>query len=249
MKDDNNPFEASNRLNEITRDLDERGLVLTLAAFAEEALGELLGQFMLPGDAANALLKGFNAPLGTFSARIKAAFALGLLTSRQQGNLERLRQIRNEFAHRWEPITFDNQAVASHIAALHFTPLVSDFPETKISKVRDCISSVLVEIGSTTNQIRQKGKTVQVIGNHLIPGIIEDEADRVAACDQRLAEIERDLPAAKGERQKYLAAQRERWLALLTIYNDGASSTEKVAIAEVLQKHGGLSLRLKRLQS
>jgi DNA-binding MltR family transcriptional regulator len=157
MKDDINPFEASNRLNEITRDLDERGLVLTLAAFGEEALGELLGQFMIPGDAANALLKGFNAPLGTFSARIKAALALGLLTKRQQENLERLRRIRNEFAHGWEPITFDNQAVTSHIAALHYTPLVSNFPTTKIRKVRDCISSVLVEIGSTTNQIRMKG--------------------------------------------------------------------------------------------
>ncbi|MNH48812.1 mannitol repressor protein [compost metagenome] len=241
MKDDTNPFEASNRLNEIARELDERGLVLTLAAFAEEALGELLGQFMLPGDAANALLKGFNAPLGTFSARIKAAFALGLLTKRQQENLERLRRIRNEFAHSWEPITFDNQVVASHIAALHYTPLVSEFPDTRIRKVRDCISSILVEIRLTTSQIRKTGSAVKVIGNHLIPGVIEDEIDRVASCDQRLAEIEEDLRTAEGERPRYLAAQRERWLGLLTIYKEGATSAEKVAIAEVLQKYGPLS--------
>lgn len=237
MNDDTNPFATYNRLSQITRDLDERGLVLTLAAFAEEALGDLLSQFMLPGKAANALLKGFNAPLGTFSARIKAAFALGLLTTRQQENLERLRQIRNEFAHSWEPITFDNHAVTSHIAALHYTPLVSEFSETKMGKVRDCISSVLVEIGSTTSQIRMKGRALQVIGNHLIPGLIQDESDRITSCELRLAEIEQELQTTEGERRKFLVAQQERWLALLTIYNSGATRAEKEAIAKVLQKH------------
>lgn len=237
MRNDKHPFEASNRLNEITRALDERGLVLTLAAFAEEALGDLLGQFMLPGDAANSLLNGFNAPLGTLSARIKAACALGLLTKRQEENLDRLRRIRNEFAHSWEPITFDNQAVASHIAALHFTPLVSDFPDTKIRKVRDCISSVLVEIGATANEIRKEGNAAQLVGSHLIPGVVQDEPDRIAACDQRLAEIKQELTAAAGERRQFLAAQRERWLALLAIYTNGATNIEKAAIEEVLKKH------------
>jgi hypothetical protein len=71
----------------------------------------------------------------------------------------------------------------------------------------------------------------------LIPGIIEDEPDRIASCDLRLAEIEQELQAAEGERRQYLAAQQERWLALLAIYNYGATSAEKTAIAEVLQKH------------
>lgn len=236
--DDNNPFAAANRLNEITRDLDERGLVLTLAAFAEEALGGLLSQFMRPGKAANALLEGFNAPLGTFSARTKAAFSLGLLTKRQYENLERLRQMRNEFAHSWEPVTFDDKAVAAHIAALHYTPLVSDFPTTKISKVRACISSALVEIGSTTNQIRVRGNAAQIVGSHLIPGVIEEEHDRVASCELRLADIESMLQTAEGEHREYLAAQRERWLGLLTIYTNGASGSEKVKIAKLLQKYG-----------
>lgn len=237
MKDDSNPFEASNRLNEITRDLDERGLVLTLAAFSEEALGELLGQFMRPGQSAKDLLEGFNAPLGTFSARIKAAFALGLITDRQQENLDRLRRIRNEFAHSWEPITFANQTVASHIAALHFIPLVSDFPETKAAKVRDCISSVLVEIRSTTEQIRSTGRGAQLLGNHLIPGVVENEGDRIASCDQRLAEIGKSLRSAKGDRRNFLEAQKERWLALLTIYSGSATGTEKDVISAVLKRH------------
>jgi hypothetical protein len=78
-------------------------LVLSLAAFAEEALGALLKAFMTPSEATAQLIEGFNAPLGTFSSRIKAAYAIGLITKEQFLDLERLRKIRNEFAHSWKP--------------------------------------------------------------------------------------------------------------------------------------------------
>ena len=237
MKDDLNPFDAYNRLNDIMRELDERGLVLTLAAFAEEALGELLRQFMLPGDAADALISGFNAPLGTLSARIKAAFALGLITERQQENLDRLRRIRNEFAHSWEPISFDHQAVASHIAALHYTPLVSEFPTTKTHKLRQCMAATLLEIRSTTGQIEKNGRNTQLIGSHLIPGITENENDKIQQCDRRLEEIQAELRIAEGERLKHLESQRERWLTLLLIYEIGAPADEKRLISDLLIKH------------
>jgi hypothetical protein len=45
------------------RNLDDRGLVLSLAAFAEDALGSLLREFMIPSEATKQLLEGFNAPL------------------------------------------------------------------------------------------------------------------------------------------------------------------------------------------
>ena len=239
MADDKNPFEASNRLGEITQDLDERGLVLTLAAFAEEALKDLLSAFMLTGKASDDLLEGFNAPLGTFSARIKAATAFGLLTPRQQENLERLRRIRNEFAHSWEPVTFNDQAVSAHITALQFIPLIEDFPNTRLEKVRTCISAALVEIRSTTSQIQKNGTGARSLGNHLVPGLIDD-ADRVTVCADKLSEIDGELPEAAGERRGFLLAQRERWLSLLTIYIRGAGDSERTAIADLLSRHGPL---------
>ena len=51
--------------------LDERALVLSLAAFAEEELRDLIKAYLMPGEAANKLLEGFSAPLGTLSARIR----------------------------------------------------------------------------------------------------------------------------------------------------------------------------------
>jgi hypothetical protein len=58
-------FGDLNRLQGIVRDLDERALILSLAAFAEQALGDLLRAFLLPVEASNQHLEGFNAPLGT----------------------------------------------------------------------------------------------------------------------------------------------------------------------------------------
>lgn len=102
-------FGDLNRLQRIMRDLDERGLILSLSTFAEEALGDLIGAFLISGESTKQLLNGFNAPLGTFSARIKMAYSLGLITRPQREDLDRLRRIRNEFAHTWEPVTFTAQ--------------------------------------------------------------------------------------------------------------------------------------------
>lgn len=59
-------FGGINLLTRSLRDLDDRGLVLSLAAFAEEALGELLKAFMTPSEATTQLTEGFNAPLEYF---------------------------------------------------------------------------------------------------------------------------------------------------------------------------------------
>jgi len=56
------------------------------------------------------LLEGFNAPLGTLSTRIAAAAALGLISEREAKEADRLRKIRNFFAHHVH-ISFDDQNI------------------------------------------------------------------------------------------------------------------------------------------
>lgn len=76
-----------------------RGAALTSAAMLDNLLQEIIAAFLISGDPAKALLQGFNAPLGTQSAREKAAMALGLLTEKEFAEAETIHQIRNEFAH------------------------------------------------------------------------------------------------------------------------------------------------------
>lgn len=226
-------FADYNRLATVISELDERGLILALAAFAEEALGDLIGAFMMPGEPAAKLLEGFNAPLGTFSARIKMAYALGLVTKRQYDDLERLRRIRNEFAHSWEPISFTDRNIASHIAALHFSSLDDEYPDTPLRKVRTSLSVLLLELRSTTGQIRKYDRRVELIGHHLIAGLVGELDDQLAKCRKRLGEIDEEIKSASGDRRRFLLAQRYSWEGKLEIARSQAPKERQQEIKKL----------------
>jgi mannitol operon repressor len=87
-----------------------RGAVLISCGFLEEQLKEILLAIMIEVSAAKELAVGSNAPLGTFSSRTSAAYALGLITEDEHHDLMLMRRIRNEFAHQVET-TFDTPSV------------------------------------------------------------------------------------------------------------------------------------------
>lgn len=204
-------FGDLNDLTAILADMDERGLILSLAAFAEDALGDLIAAFLIPGNQSDSLLKGFNAPLGTFSARIKTAFAVGLINGNQHDDLDRLRKIRNIFAHDWRPKALADQAVAAHVSAMNFGTLTEEYPHTPTAKVRSAIRDLLVELRSTTNQIRKKRQGAKLIGGHLVAGLVGTQEEQLAEGRGRLAEIAAELPTATGDRRRYLEKAQERW--------------------------------------
>jgi DNA-binding MltR family transcriptional regulator len=76
----------------------ERGAALAAAAMIDDLLGRALQAFLIENKGAQALLSGFNAPLGTFSSKIAAAYALGVISEREYRECELIRKIRNEFA-------------------------------------------------------------------------------------------------------------------------------------------------------
>ncbi|WP_431286780.1 hypothetical protein [Roseateles chitinivorans] len=97
---------------------DDRALVLSYAAFTEEALGELLKCFLKRGDSADRLLDSSSSPLGSFGNRIKACHALGLISNIQKTDFEILQRIRNAFAHAWDGISLDRADIADRLKAL-----------------------------------------------------------------------------------------------------------------------------------
>ena len=94
-----------------------RGAVLVAAAYLERQLGEIVASFLVEGRPAKNLLEGFNAPLGTFSARSAAAEALGLISADEFEDLQRIRKVRNEFAHNHRA-TFSDPTIAGLCSAL-----------------------------------------------------------------------------------------------------------------------------------
>ena len=81
------------------RDETERGLALTAAAFLDDTLKELIEAVLIPNKGAKELFSGPNAPLGSFSTRISAAFAMGLISEDEYQQTHLVRKIRNVFAH------------------------------------------------------------------------------------------------------------------------------------------------------
>lgn len=88
-----------------------KGAVLTASAFLDERLEDMVKTFLANVESTDELLSGFNAPLGTFSSRIKIAFSLGLIEKNEYDTLNIIRKIRNEFGHKWRDINFNSPKI------------------------------------------------------------------------------------------------------------------------------------------
>jgi hypothetical protein len=157
-----------NRFQSLVRKQDDRGLALSLAAFAEDTLGRLLIIYLREEKQAKELVEGFNAPLGTLSARIKAAFALGLLTRDQFEDLEISRKIRNAFAHDWEGITLKRQDISAMIGQLNaYTVDHQPLPPEPRERLLGSITTILIELRVQIGQHVKHGRRAPFAGFRL----------------------------------------------------------------------------------
>lgn len=129
--------------------LDDRAMVLSLAAFADDSLERLLLAYLKNTKQAKELVEGFAAPLGPFAVRIKAAYAIGLLNSEQYADLSLLKDIRNRFAHDFEGVTLESNDIKAKIGQMHCHQLSpDDLPADSDAKVRlrEGIRTICVEL-------------------------------------------------------------------------------------------------------
>lgn len=77
----------------------DRGMVLILSGFLEEALKKMLVGFFQEKANVHVLFESGNSPLGSFSSRIHLCHALGILNDEELSKLNTIRGIRNDFAH------------------------------------------------------------------------------------------------------------------------------------------------------
>lgn len=87
-----------------------RGIVLIMAGYLEQDLKELLRAYILDVPSSSALLDGSLAPLGSFGSLIHSCYSFGLVDADEFHDLNLIRKIRNEFAHR-VGVSFDTDRV------------------------------------------------------------------------------------------------------------------------------------------
>jgi len=91
-------FEYSDVMSEFSTE-NVRGASIVSCSFIDVLLERAIKSFLLSCSATNDLIDGFNAPLGTFSAKIKMARALGIITIEEARFSDVMRKIRNIFSH------------------------------------------------------------------------------------------------------------------------------------------------------
>lgn len=110
-------------VEELKRETD-RGLPLVGSALIDDKLLETLRSFFCEGRSSNKLLDDLNAPLGTFSSRVEACFALGLIDEHEYSEIGLIRKVRNEFAHAKHGTSFQTERIRGLCSSLR-----SDLPE------------------------------------------------------------------------------------------------------------------------
>lgn len=106
----------------------DRGFALVVSAWIDDALQEVLrSRFIMDGAGVEELL-GTDSPLGTFSAKIKAAYCMGLIDARVRRELDLIRKIRNDFAHARSDLSFTTPQVKSRCEAFG---LLAEVPGTR----------------------------------------------------------------------------------------------------------------------
>jgi DNA-binding MltR family transcriptional regulator len=98
----------------------DRSCALIASSYVEHALVDLIRTSLIYLSEAevDALFFARDATLGTFSKQIDIAYALGLIMPQQRTDLDRIRKIRNTFAHAIKSVRFADALLAAEISKL-----------------------------------------------------------------------------------------------------------------------------------
>ena len=89
----------------------DRAAAILGAVYLESYLGQLIADFLIKDKAMVVKLLGEEYPLGSFSARIKAAYCMGLISANEYNDLGLILAIRNIFANDIEGATFTDDGI------------------------------------------------------------------------------------------------------------------------------------------
>jgi DNA-binding MltR family transcriptional regulator len=160
---DKNSFSSTpTHLSEFTAFLDElnkesdRGAALVSTSMLDDLLEKIILAFLLDNKDSKKLLSGFNAPLGTFSARIIAAFSLGLISEEEFNECNWLRLVRNEFAHKVHQ-KFGDQKVSDLCSNLRFAAKqIPNHPNLPRAQFLTSATALILHLTNRSHYVSQK---------------------------------------------------------------------------------------------
>ena len=114
---------------------NDRATAILGAVYLDEYLREYLESVLVEEKSLSDEIVGPEKPLGSFSARIRMAYALGLLSKEVYKDLNTIRNVRNVFAHGLYEASFSHPDIKAHCQTLvtprQALPGVKDDPEPR----------------------------------------------------------------------------------------------------------------------
>ncbi|EJS59061.1 hypothetical protein ICE_01616 [Bacillus cereus BAG1X1-2] len=130
------PIQWRKELEKEIANQSDRAIAIVCASIIDLQLKDILKEFMIKRKEIDKDLFEGNSPLSNFSSKIKMCYYLGLISSDEYKNLDRIRKIRNMFAHQLINISFENnQSIRDtcnnlNIPKNRYIPKSIPFPET-----------------------------------------------------------------------------------------------------------------------
>jgi DNA-binding MltR family transcriptional regulator len=137
-----------------------RAAVILSAAFLDENLRSLLAGFLIDQRSATDGL--LDVPLGSFSARITAAYCLGLISQHERDDLDLIRKVRNQFAHRLHNLTFDDAKIVAWCNSLNLPgSLPSHYSMSHGDRFRVAVALLSMRLSSRAISVRRERRVVR----------------------------------------------------------------------------------------
>jgi DNA-binding MltR family transcriptional regulator len=141
-----------------------RAAVIISAAFLEALLRDLIASFMIKDEKKVGELLGTEnnpeGPISSFSARIKTAYCLGLISEAELNDLTLVRKIRNRFAHRLHGYSFESQEIIDWCNSLKTPKVFQEIIPLVVATHRDryvfTVSSLVSNLGLRILSTQQK---------------------------------------------------------------------------------------------
>lgn len=167
MKSEPETMELSEFLSEFNKESD-RGAALNAAAVLDDWLGNILGEFFADNRSGKDLISGFNAPLGTFAAKVTAAHALGLIQDNEFHEITLIRKIRNEFGHSWRGVSFESDKVAHLVNQLPWCgPPEFEAKSTPRARFNSVIAILLADLMWRARLVKKERRVVKLWSNKI----------------------------------------------------------------------------------
>jgi mannitol operon repressor len=144
------------KLLEVAREESDRGSVLIHASMLDDMLAQIVNAYLISDPETEALTDGFNAPIGTFSARILMAFSLGTISKEEYRELNLIRKVRNDFAHSIEA-SFADARIAARCYELTFAAM--PYGEVKVNargRFITAASALILTLVNRAHYVRQE---------------------------------------------------------------------------------------------